>query len=435
MSTQPIITDQMRRALQAQAALTPPPVPTLSMTQPMQPLPVPQAPQVQNVPNATDLTNRRLLTDQNELRRLQTSGSGIDQITKPVDASGMPTGAPVSGLRKFGGVLARIGDIGATLALGRGAAVIPGTTQRHYADMARQQGYVNNDLANQSEQARTQQEQALTDYTLQRPDIEEAKVEQRLNAVKDRVNQAAAARGQTVDWTDPSNPQFKDDVTSQAYADHQALSAMHAATADKNKILADIQQNHYIPGTPEWEEVQRKLGQVDKRLQVSLAALGIQRAKLGVEQQNSALNQEKFYNPQPTAQERSKGDLAQSALERVQEMKQIAAKHPEWFGPVAGRAQNAQMAIGNQDPDMQTYQSAAQYLADHSAGVFGGRGQYILSQLHAITDPHSNPAAINAALDEAEKAAGGFVAAGKVHGKGGSSGYNSGSSKDPLGIR
>jgi hypothetical protein len=298
MSTQPIITDQMKRALQVQAALQPPPVPPLSMGT-MQPLPMPAAPQVQNVPNATDNTSRRLLTDQGELRRLQTSGSGIDQITKPIDASGNPTGAPVSGLRRFGGVLARIGDTAATLALGRGAAVIPGTTQRHYALEDRQAGLVNNDLANQKEQAQTQEEQALTNYTLQRPDIEEAKVEQRLNAVKDRVSQAAAARGQTVDWSDPSNPKFQDDVTSQAYADHQALSAMHAATADKSKIMADIAQNHYIPGTPEFEEAQRKLAQVDKRLGVAMASLGLraQGLQLRKNQQNAD-----FYNVGPNGE-------------------------------------------------------------------------------------------------------------------------------------
>lgn len=160
MSTQPIITDQMRRALQAQAALTPPPVPQLSMSQPMQPLPMPQAPQVQNVPNATDLTNRRVLGLGNELQRLNTSGSGIDQITKPVDASGMPTGAPVSGLRKFGGVLARIGDTALSVAAPGVAALTPGTTLHHRLLQDTTQGRLQDALENQGKQAQTAQEQA-----------------------------------------------------------------------------------------------------------------------------------------------------------------------------------------------------------------------------------------------------------------------------------
>jgi hypothetical protein len=164
MSTQPVplsLADQMRQALlqrQAQNDPPPPPIPINSMPQQsMQPLPVPtyQPQQVVTPDPTVTATRDRLATDQGNLRRLQTSGSGIDQIANPVDASGNPTGQPVSGLRRFGGVLAKIGNVGAELALGRGAGIIPGTDLHHRMLVNQATGQVNNDLGDQEKQAQT----------------------------------------------------------------------------------------------------------------------------------------------------------------------------------------------------------------------------------------------------------------------------------------
>lgn len=267
MASNPLILDY-----QNLQRLPVPAQPMLSM--PQGPLPIPPTAQpvvTRAVPPEVQNSQGSVLGAQNELQRLQTTGSGIGQIKNP-----------------FLRGLARVGETIETGLTPGFAAATPGTAMHNQELQMQQQGKINEGLKNQQSEAQTQQEQALTDYTQQRPDIEEAKVEQRLNAVKDRVSQAAAARGQTVDWSDPANPKFQDDPTSQAYADHQALSAMHQATADKSAIMADIAKNHYIPGTPEFAEAQRKLAQVDKRLGVAMASLGLRAQGLELRKENQA---------------------------------------------------------------------------------------------------------------------------------------------------
>lgn len=154
MSTQSLIPDALKALIDqrpigppaaGQNSVPPPPIPMGTPPQSMSPLPDP----------AIANTGARLLANQNELRRLTSSGSGIHQITNPVDANGNPTGAPVSGLRRFGGALARIGSTAEAIVSPRAAAVTPGTDQNHERLLDQATGQVNNDLGDQEKQANT----------------------------------------------------------------------------------------------------------------------------------------------------------------------------------------------------------------------------------------------------------------------------------------
>lgn len=246
-------------------------VPNLS---PLSGAPAPTLPNVTQAPppppTSQQITSQRLLGDQSELQRLGSTGDGISQIKNP-----------------FLHGLARIGDVAESILAPGAALFTPGTALHHQMLVKQQQGLVNNDLANQQEQAKTGETQAMTGYLAARPDIEQSKIDQKQTAVQERVGQAAAAKGQLVKWDENGIPTFTDDHTSQAFADHQALSAMHQATADKSAIMADIAKNHYIPGTPEFDEAQRKLGQADKRMQVALTGMGLRAQSLDLRRQNT----------------------------------------------------------------------------------------------------------------------------------------------------
>lgn len=275
MATSPAIIDPdvARNALALQR-LPAPALPNVSMPSGLSPLPDAPAPTLPSVslrpPTSQDITGSRLLSNQTELKRLQDTGSGISQIQSP-----------------FLRGLARVGDTAERIILPGAEAVTPGTEGNNQRLINIQQGRVNSDLANQQAQAQTGQTEANTAYLAARPDIEQSKIDARQQAVQDRVGQAAAARGQLVSWDANGVPTFTDDPTSQAYSDHQALSAMHQATADKSAIMADIQKNHYIPGTPEFDEAQRKLAQVDKRLGVAMGSLGLRAQSLDLRRQNT----------------------------------------------------------------------------------------------------------------------------------------------------
>lgn len=319
--------------------------------------------------------------------------------------------APTTALGKIGHVAANIGNVLGNIFAPAEMAQFDNTQLGNKRVIARDKADLTQESDLQTADEQRKGIEATTAYTTARPAIEQAKVLQKLTST-------LAPKGIKATMNPDGTIDTEDDTDSQAYKDRVALDSYRGALQERAQVQADNQANHYVPGTPQYEENQRKLSQIDTRLHGMLMSLGLRAQSVNQGQQRINLDTDKTYNPEPTATERTKGDLASSAVDRIAEMKSIVAKHPEYFGPVAGRAQNAQAWLGSSDPDAVTYNTAAQYLADHSAGVFGGRGQYIMQALHGLTDPKYTPEGLNAALDEAGRAAQGFVAAGATHAKG-----------------
>jgi hypothetical protein len=357
----------------------------------------------QNLPQAQQpAVQGQTQADQQKLRDLQNSGSGASQITNPV-----------------GRTLAKFGDVAASILLPHAAQFIPGTSAHNFQLQAQQAGVVAADQ--QADQTARQNATDSLNNQLTAAKIAQLPILQRAKMLA--AQQQGAAHGLKPSFDDNGNqtgweadPESPVTQKMQAQNDYFEKRADYEDAAKAYK-QAQTDAENADPNTAAGKQAILKLGQAQQRLSISQQNATTSAGRLGLSGQEFGFNQEKFYNPQPTAIERSKADLAQSALDRVGEMKTIVARHPEWFGPGAGRVQRVQAAIGSQDPDMQTYLSAGQYLSDHSAGVFGGRGKYITEQLHSLTDPKMNPAALNASLDEAGKTAQGFITTGTVHGK------------------
>lgn len=280
MATNPLIQDYqaLKRLpapdlapIQAMPVAAPQPIQMPIGPSPLAGLPSQAPPTVMRIPDPlAENTRTRLQGDQSDLQRIRTEGPGVDQINNP-------------GLRTLG----KIGDTALSILAPRAAQYIGGTTAHNQFLQNQDTSRINSDLANEQQQAGVGQTEANTNYLNQRPAIEQSKIDQKQTAVQQRVGQAAAAKGQTVSWDADGIPTFTDDHTSQAFADHQALAAMHQSTTDKNSVLADIQKNHYIPGTPEFEEAQRKLAQIDKRQQVAMAGLGLRAQGLDLRRENT----------------------------------------------------------------------------------------------------------------------------------------------------
>lgn len=358
-----------------------------------------------------------LLGDQNERSRLLSTGSGISQIGAKV-AGAMPN-HPTAG-KLLGGATQTVATLGDALLAPAIPGVLnklPGTEEHHNVLVKRANADVNQDEADAEKEAQTKNLELQPQLKLAQQALNQEKQDEIEHNNQGKLQSTLAAHGYAPDEQNPG--QIRPLRYEEMSPTQQAVSDLKGAQEEQAQATAALRKAQNDPSSPAFRIAQERVNVARQN-----ASTAVQR--LGLSEQEFGFNQDKFYNPQPTAAERGKGDLAQSAVERIAEMRKIVAKRPDIFGPVAGRATNASQWLGSQDPDAQTYLSASQYLADHSAGVFGGRGQYILSQLHGITDPHSNPEALNAALDEAEKAATGFVKAGAVHGKGGSSGYAGG---------
>lgn len=183
--------------------------------------------------------------------------------------------APTTALGKIGHTAANAANVLGEIFAPAATANIKGSRLNNQERIGDDKDTLDEVSALESQRYTRAQTEANTRYLNARPDIEQSKIDQKQTAVQQRVGQAAAARGQKVTWGPDGLPTFEDDHDSQAFSDHQALSHLHDANAEKAKIQADIAKNHYIPGTPEFTEAQRKLQQADTRLGVAMQSLGL----------------------------------------------------------------------------------------------------------------------------------------------------------------
>lgn len=204
----------------------------------------------------------------------------------------------------------------------------------------------------------------------------------------------------------------------------QAAHDLKQSQGEQAEATAQLRAAQAANAPEQIKIAQSKLASIARTQDIALQRIGLSREALGFQE-------DKQYNPQPTAQERNKGDLAQSSIHQIGEMRDVLDKRPDIFGPGAGRGNRIQQWLGSSDPDAIKYRSSSQYLADHSAALFGGRGEYIMKQLHDLTDERFGPDALKQALTEAETTSQGFKNAGTVHSKGGSSSYSTPAAGSP----
>jgi hypothetical protein len=306
-------------------------------------------------------------------------------------------------LERFGNIAGDILDPGAT-------ALIPGSDLFKQRQMAQDRSLVQqaqeNKAAEQKEQDTVANEQANRE---QKGDIESGKED----VATAKTNAALAAHGYKLD---PDKG-----IVAMSYGElsptQQAVHDLNQSKDAQAQATAELKAAQAANAPEQIKIAQAKLDSISRTQDIALQRIGLSRESLGFQQ-------DKFYNPQPTAQERNKGDLAQSSIHQIGEMRDVLDKRPDIFGPGAGRANRIQQWLGSSDPDAIKYRSSSQYLADHSAALFGGRGEYIMKQLHDLTDERFGPDALKQALTEAEQTSQGFKNAGTTHGKGGSSGYS-----------
>jgi len=328
--------------------------------------------------------------DTNERGRLLNSGPGEDSIYHSIANSGFGQNHPFLG-KLLGGLAeapVKIADIAASTVAPELTANIPGTFLHHSqllgqanTALAGSQKAAQNTAQTEDTESQTGLRNAQTEYNEARPDIEQGKIDQKTQAAQDKIQSTQA----TTDL-------------------HKAQSDMASARKD----YLEAQKNN-LPKAMELAQAR-----INVARQNATTAVG----RLGLSSREFAFNQDKTYNPEPTSKERSTGDLAQSAVNQVHTMRGIINAHPDMFGPGGAAKQELQRWLSSDAEDAGKFLAARDYLAEHSAGVFGGRGQYIIKQLQDITNPNFNPSALHGALDQAEQTAQHFVKAGTTHGKG-----------------
>lgn len=348
--------------------------------------------------------------DENEQGRLLSSGSGISQIAGKVENTGFGQKHPFLG-KLLGGTaqgIATLGDALLAPAIPGVLDKLPGTEEHHNVLVKKDQSQLTQDEADAEKEAQTRNLDVAPQLREAQLELNQNKLDEKQRNDQDKLQATLAQHGYAVDEANPGQirPLRYDEMSPT----QQAVSDLKSAQQEQAEAETALKKAQNDPSSPVYRQAQARI-EVAKQN----ASIAIQR--LGLSEQEFGFNQDKFYSPQPTATERKTGDLAQSAVNQVQTMRQIVQAHPEVFGPAAGRSMTAQAWLGSQSPDAQRFLSASRYLADHSAGVFGSRSVEITKSLEQLTDPKMNPEALNASLDQAEKTAQHFVDAGTLHEK------------------
>lgn len=294
--------------------------------------------------------------------------------------------APTTTLGKIGHVAANVGNVLGDIFAPDVMSLVPGTQLYNERIRQRDQDELARASQEQTAEAGRKQEAATTAYTLKRPDIEQGKIMQKLTSslapkgIKVSINPLDG----TIDT--------EDDPNSQAYRNQVALASMHDATAEKDAIMSEIQKNHYVPGTPEYVEAQRKLAQIDTRLQIGLGNLGLRAKDFSLKAYGTVNGEEvpgalhdQFGNPvgtamqanvRPTTTERDAAGRAED-LTAIQGRIEQALQDPEirdYLGPIGGRLAEAQGKLGTLPSKVAQFQNDLVSYGAFQAGLHPVRG-------------------------------------------------------------
>lgn len=341
------------------------------------------------------------LTDPNQ----ESSKSGINQIHNP-----------------WARIPLQILDAVGTTFAPRLVSALPGT-QLHHNQLVNEQAANIGQVATEANDAQKRGlEAAQTDLANARPEIESLKQENAMTRAQmaDDTKHAQLAqktqndslkaqisslnKGLTVDENghvavDPNNP-----VTKKLQAQEDYINAQRGV-ADATAQLRAAQAE----GEP------RKIAIAEQRLDVERQRIAQAAQNIGLRAESLDLAKERFFNPQPSGAQRTKADLGQSMKLQISTMKDIIQRHPEFFGPGAGRLTSLQAWMGSQDPDAQRFLAAQNFMAEHGSGMFGSRNKHVIDDIKNLGRVSMNTPALLASLDQADKTADEFVTAGTVH--------------------
>jgi hypothetical protein len=343
--------------------------------------------------------------DQQQLVDLQKSGAGLNKINNP-----------------FLKGLARVGDVIGTMLTPGVATVLPGTTLHNRALQEIQQNRINNDVKQDQARAQAAMQGLQAQDTLAQINQRNAQTAQipiLTRAKQMQAQQMGAAHGLKPTFDENGNQTgWEPDPDSPVFQRQQAQNDYFAARkelADAQAALANAKND---PNSPAFQQAQQRLAVAARNAQTAAGRLGLSEKTYmmhayGTDAQGNALpgamlledgtpvGTANAENLRPTAKQRDKVDLANNAIENINAIKEVVNRRKDLFGPTAGRGTNLSVWLGSQDPDAQRVRAAMEGGSLALAGIHGTRGQYSVAGLQKMLgDFKSNPAALNAGLDQ-----------------------------------
>lgn len=330
-------------------------------------------PSISVVPTTRELTRNAIGADRSELNRLQSTGSGIDQLFRPTDGS-----QPSAGRRTLG-VLGRIGDIAAGVLAPGVERLIPGTEGNHNRLIAQEQQRLGKDLG-------ADQQQAQTELLNAQPALKQAALDNKSLQIE---NQGQHNDDMAQHYRDQAENTlrgqgYKHDPTGKIIPlDYEELSSQQQGVIDAKKAQAD-----YKSAQAEYEKSKDDPNsfvgqQALAKMQHAKALEGIAYQKIGLEHQNqefraqqaaakTPLGPDGLPGPKMTVADQNRASLARIASRNLDQVDDIVTRRPDILGKL-GSVKTVANLIGSNDPDLVALGNEVHNFAMANAGIHGSR--------------------------------------------------------------
>lgn len=240
--------------------------------------------------------------DQNYLSSIEAKKPALENIYGSIIGSSFGQSHPI--ISRLLGGLAQIPATTADAAIStfspRFSSFIPGTTTNHSVQVANAEGQ-----ANQS--AATEQKQAATDNLRSMPQLNEAKLKiaQGKQDATDAKNQATEQHQRDQDSATLAQHGYKRDETGQIVPlKYEEMSLQQQAVTDLKGSQEELASAQRAYKEAQTKNMPLQMEMAQQRIQTAQRNAGIAASRLGLSEQEFAFNQDKFYNPQPTATQR-----------------------------------------------------------------------------------------------------------------------------------
>jgi hypothetical protein len=295
-------------------------------------------------------------------------------------------------LGKVGHVLGKIGNIAGDIALPGVMANIPGTDMNRRAEIAA----IEPKLAQaKAAEEGTAERQAAGKLAERKEESEEPLREAQTKGLNEKDSTTLAEHGLMRD----ADGNVKPDPTSPVYQKNQLamdtvknVQAYRQAQQDLIEAKTEVEKAKNDPNSPAFKAAQQKLAMAQEAHRVAASNLALHQQEFTDKQ-----NEREFLKPSGQAQ--SRGSAAQAVLNLMPDLDKLVKENAAEMGPIMGRLNRGEIAIGDVDPKVAELYSAMKSFYALQPAVHGFRNaEFVKDFEHALGTLERDPDAFLAGM-------------------------------------
>jgi hypothetical protein len=295
-------------------------------------------------------------------------------------------------LGKIGHGLAKIGNIAGDVLAPATMAMIPGTDMNRNAQI----NQIEPKLAKAEQQEEgTAERQAAGKLAERKESSEEEERSARTENLNEKDSTTLAEHGLMRD----ADGNVKPDPTSPVYQKNQLamdtvknVQAYRQAQQDLIEAKTAVEQAKNDPSSPAFKAAQQKLAMAQEAHRVAASNLALH------QQEFTDKTQEREFL-KPSGQAQSRGSAAQAVLQLMPDLDKLVKSNAAEMGPIMGRLNRGEIAIGDVDPKVAELYSAMKSFYALQPAVHGFRNaEFVKDFEHALGTLERDPDAFLAGM-------------------------------------